>query len=118
MERMMTVHYVCGRRDSCVPMIRIRGKWLEAAGFRVSDKYRVEMLDVGSLILRRIIDGEYNGRTRQAEEQGAATEVEGTIGVGQGGGGSRHSPGPIPFAPSTATTTVSTVAETITERTL
>lgn len=79
MERILTVHYECGRRYSTVPMIRMRGRWLESAGFRASAKYRVEMLNIGALLLRRITDGESTGDNRRDEERvgsGEKAQVE------------------------------------------
>ena len=56
--RTMTVTYAHGRSFSLTPMIRLRGQWLEAAGFQVAAKYRVEVLDIGTLILRRVTNGD------------------------------------------------------------
>lgn len=113
MTQIRTVHYVPGRADCCIPMIRLTGRWLGHAGFTVSSRYRVEMLDVGSLLLRRIIDGERD--ERQTDGKYEAEKMEGKIGTGQGGCRSSNTPCPIPIA--TAPTTIPPVADSGTERT-
>ena len=60
--RTMTVTYTHSRSAAYTPMIRLRGLWLVNAGFQVNAKYRVEVLDVGTLILRRV--------TNEATQQG------------------------------------------------
>jgi hypothetical protein len=69
--RTMTVTYTHSRSVACIPMIRLRDRWLEDAGFQVSARYRVEVLDVGTLILRKV--------TNEATQQG--TPVKGGISV-------------------------------------
>jgi hypothetical protein len=54
----MTVTYTHSRSVAFIPMIRLRGLWLVDAGFQVAAKYRVEVLDVGTLILRRVTNGD------------------------------------------------------------
>ena len=60
--RTMTVTYTHSRSTAYIPMIRLRGRWLMDAGFQVSAKYRVEVLGIGTLILRKV--------TNEATEQG------------------------------------------------
>ena len=61
--RTMTVTYAHSRSATYIPMIRLRGRWLVDAGFHVSAIYRVEVLDIGTLILRRVT----NEDTKQGE---------------------------------------------------
>jgi hypothetical protein len=56
--RTMTVTYTHSRSVAFIPMIRLRGLWLVDAGFQVAAKYRVEVLDIGTLILRRVTNGD------------------------------------------------------------
>ena len=62
-SRTMTVTYTHSRSAAYIPMIRLRGRWLVDAGFHVSAIYRVEVLDIGTLILRRV--------TNESTEQGS-----------------------------------------------
>ena len=53
MEKLYTVRYVPGISNT-IPMIRIQGKWLEGVGFRVADKMRVQVIDLGHLVIKRV----------------------------------------------------------------
>lgn len=53
MERLLTVSYATGGALD-VPMIRLQGIWLRSAGFGVSDIIRVEVVDLGQLVIRRL----------------------------------------------------------------
>lgn len=47
-KKLMTVSYMDG-----APFIRIRGKWLEQAGFNIGDKYTVSIQE-NQLVLSRV----------------------------------------------------------------
>ena len=53
MERLLKVSYATGGALD-VPMIRLQGIWLRSAGFGVSDIIRVEVVDLGHMLIRRL----------------------------------------------------------------
>ena len=55
MDRLLKVSYATGGALD-VPMIRLQGIWLRSAGFGVSDIIRVEVVDMGHLMIKRLAD--------------------------------------------------------------
>lgn len=55
MDRLLKVSYATGGALD-VPMIRLQGIWLRSAGFGVSDIIRVEVVDVGHLLIKRLAE--------------------------------------------------------------
>lgn len=55
MDRLLKVSYATGGSLD-VPMIRLQGIWLRSAGFGVADIIRVEVVDVGHLLIKRLAE--------------------------------------------------------------
>jgi hypothetical protein len=55
MDRLLKVSYAAGGRLD-IPMIRLQGIWLRSAGFGVADIIRVEVIDVGHLLIKRLAE--------------------------------------------------------------
>ena len=55
MDRLLKVSYATGGAMD-VPMIRLQGIWLRSAGFGVSDIIRVEVVDIGHLMIKRLAE--------------------------------------------------------------
>lgn len=55
MDRLLKVSYAAGG-GMHIPMIRLQGIWLRSAGFGVADIIRVEVVDVGHLLIERLAE--------------------------------------------------------------
>ena len=112
MKQFRTVHYASGGNGT-IPMIRLQGNWLRDAGFRVSAKYRVEMLNIGALLIKRIFDGETNNESsnKQNDEN---KKVEERMGHSENSGGDCGHTGAVLSPPETM---IEVESESRTERT-
>lgn len=52
-KRILSVSYVCdGKHET--PFIRLRGQWLESAGFQYKDKITLTLVGLGHMVIEKI----------------------------------------------------------------